>query len=80
VKQNSAVSYTVNNKTLHKPGRGVVPNEVRDIGVGEIRNLDKRRVEIWIKGEFGHRFNFRMNALLLSAKDLLISLLSLFSP
>jgi hypothetical protein len=42
-KQNSSTSYTINNKILHKPGRGVVPQEVRGIGVGEIRTSDKRR-------------------------------------
>jgi hypothetical protein len=42
-KEGSSTTYTVNGKTLHKPGRGVVPQEVRQIGLGEIRTSDKRR-------------------------------------
>src|SRR4051794_2545174 len=52
-KRGSSVSYLVNGKTLHKPGRGVVPTEVSRVGVCEIRTSDKHRFwpQIQFQGE-----------------------------
>jgi hypothetical protein len=64
----------MNGKVLHRPGRGVMPQEVRNVGIGEIRTLDKRR--FWRQLQFHDEARFIISE---RSPDIMAELIG-FSP